>query len=38
MRLTGLQAEAERVADEPFHLTMCIDPEGNEFMMTRRRG
>ena len=22
---------------EPPHLAMCIDPEGNEFMLTRRR-
>jgi lactoylglutathione lyase len=23
---------------EPPHLAMCVDPEGNEFMLTRRRG
>jgi len=23
---------------EPPHLAMCIDPEGNEFMLSRRRG
>ncbi len=23
--------------EEPIHLAMCIDPEGNEFMMTQRR-
>jgi lactoylglutathione lyase len=22
---------------EPPHLAMCVDPEGNEFMLTRRR-
>jgi predicted enzyme related to lactoylglutathione lyase len=24
-------------AGEPPHLAMCVDPEGNEFMLTRRR-
>jgi lactoylglutathione lyase len=24
--------------DEPPHLAMCVDPEGNEFMLTRQRG
>lgn len=23
---------------EPPHLAMCVDPEGNEFMLTRKRG
>jgi len=23
---------------EPPHLAMCVDPDGNEFMLTRRRG
>jgi lactoylglutathione lyase len=23
---------------EPPHLAMCIDPDGNEFMLTRKRG
>jgi hypothetical protein len=23
--------------EDPLHLAMCIDPEGNEFMMTQRR-
>lgn len=23
--------------DDPLHLAMCIDPEGNEFMMTQKR-
>ncbi|NCY02407.1 MAG: VOC family protein [Planctomycetia bacterium] len=23
---------------EPPHLAMCVDPEGNEFMLSRRRG
>lgn len=23
---------------EPPHLAMCMDPEGNEFMLTRKRG
>ena len=24
--------------DEPPHLAMCVDPEGNEIMLTRKRG
>lgn len=24
-------------SEEPVHLAMCVDPEGNEFMMTQRR-
>ncbi len=24
-------------AEEALHLAMCVDPEGNEFMMTQRR-
>lgn len=23
--------------DDPLHLLMCVDPDGNEFMMTRKR-
>jgi len=30
--------EPEPEAGEPPHLAMCVDPEGNEFMLTRRRG
>jgi len=30
--------EPERENGEPPHLAMCVDPEGNEFMLTRRRG
>jgi hypothetical protein len=30
--------EPEAENGEPPHLAMCIDPEGNEFMLTRRRG
>ena len=24
--------------DEPPHLAMCVDPEGNQFMLTRKKG
>jgi lactoylglutathione lyase len=33
-----LSREPQPEGDEPPHLAMCIDPEGNEFMLTRRRG
>jgi lactoylglutathione lyase len=32
-----LKREPEPEGDEPPHLAMCIDPEGNEFMLTRKR-
>jgi predicted enzyme related to lactoylglutathione lyase len=34
----GLTHEPQPENGEPPHLAMCIDPEGNEFMLTRRRG
>ena len=34
----GLVREPEPENGEPPHLAMCIDTEGNEFMLTRRRG
>ncbi len=33
----ALTAEPNDTAEDPLHLAMCIDPEGNEFMMTQRR-
>lgn len=30
--------EPEPEDGEPPHLAVCVDPEGNEFMLTRRRG
>jgi lactoylglutathione lyase len=33
-----LDREPQPEAGEPPHLAMCIDPEGNEFMLTRKRG
>ena len=33
----SLTREPEDTPEDPLHLAMCIDPEGNEFMMTRRR-
>jgi predicted enzyme related to lactoylglutathione lyase len=33
----GLLREPEPENGEPPHLAMCIDPEGNEFMLSRRR-
>jgi lactoylglutathione lyase len=33
-----LQREPQPEGDEPPHLAMCVDPEGNEFMLTRKRG
>ncbi len=32
-----LSREPQPEAGEPPHLAMCIDPEGNEFMLTRKR-
>ncbi len=32
-----LSREPQPEGDEPPHLAMCIDPEGNEFMLTRKR-
>ncbi|MDE0827058.1 MAG: VOC family protein [Akkermansiaceae bacterium] len=32
-----LSREPQPEDDEPPHLAMCIDPEGNEFMLTRQR-
>jgi predicted enzyme related to lactoylglutathione lyase len=29
--------EPEDTPEEPAHLAMCVDPEGNEFMLTRKR-
>ena len=34
----GLTHEPRPENGEPPHLAMCIDTEGNEFMLTRRRG
>jgi predicted enzyme related to lactoylglutathione lyase len=33
-----LASEPVDTPEDPLHLAMCIDPEGNEFMMTQRRG
>lgn len=33
-----LTREPEPENGEPPHLAMCVDPEGNEFMLTRKRG
>lgn len=32
-----LQREPQSENDEPPHLAMCVDPDGNEIMLTRRR-
>lgn len=32
-----LTHEPKPEGDEPPHLAMCVDPEGNEFMLTRKR-
>ena len=32
-----LSREPREEDGEPPHLAMCVDPEGNEFMLTRRR-
>ena len=35
----GLLTREPQMEDgEPPHLAMCVDPEGNEFMLTRKRG
>jgi predicted enzyme related to lactoylglutathione lyase len=34
----SLASEPNDTPEDPLHLAMCIDPEGNEFMMTQRRG
>lgn len=33
----ALTAEPNDTPEDPLHLAMCVDPEGNEFMMTQRR-
>ena len=33
-----LAREPEPEDNEPPHLAMCMDPEGNEIMLTRKRG
>jgi lactoylglutathione lyase len=33
-----LTREPQPEGNEPPHLAMCMDPEGNEFMLTRKRG
>ena len=33
-----LTREPQPEGGEPPHLAMCVDPEGNEFMLTRKRG
>jgi lactoylglutathione lyase len=33
-----LTREPQPEGNEPPHLAMCVDPEGNEFMLTRKRG
>ena len=35
--LRRLSRDPQPEGDEPPHLAMCIDPEGNEFMLTRKR-
>jgi lactoylglutathione lyase len=32
-----LAREPQWEGDQPPHLAMCVDPEGNEFMLTRKR-
>ena len=32
-----LRSEPRPEGGEPPHLAMCVDPEGNEFMLTRKR-
>jgi len=34
----SLSREPEPEGGEPPHLAMCVDTEGNEFMLTRKRG
>jgi len=36
--LAGLSFVLEPENGEPPHLAMCADPDGNEFMLTRKRG
>lgn len=33
----SLASEPNDTPEDPLHLAMCIDPEGNEFMMTQSR-
>lgn len=33
----GLTREPSDTPEDPLHLAMCIDPDGNEFMMTQKR-
>jgi lactoylglutathione lyase len=33
----SLASEPNDTLEDPLHLAMCVDPEGNEFMMTQRR-
>jgi lactoylglutathione lyase len=33
----SLSREPQPEGNEPPHLAMCVDPEGNEFMLTRKR-
>jgi lactoylglutathione lyase len=33
----SLSREPQPEGNEPPHLAMCVDPEGNEIMLTRRR-
>lgn len=32
-----LTREPTDTPEDPLHLAMCVDPEGNEFMMTQKR-
>jgi lactoylglutathione lyase len=34
----SLSREPQPEGNEPPHLAMCVDPEGNEIMLTRKRG
>ncbi len=34
----ALTREPNDTEEDPLHLAMCVDPDGNEFMMTQRRG
>jgi hypothetical protein len=33
----SLASEPNDTPEDPLHLAMCIDPEGNEFMMSESR-
>lgn len=33
----SLAQEPVDTPEDPLHLAMCVDPEGNEFMMTQKR-